>query len=85
VKSQEQRDAEQSALKLIGQYAPGSEKDLTELAVDVISKLGASRTLKKQLTLTRDIREGSGCSWKDAFEQAGEMLIKPAVPTRRGK
>ena len=83
IKSQDEKDSESTVKKLISQFAPGAEKDLLEPGIDVLSRLGAARTLKKQLTLASSIREGGKCDWMSAFQQAAELLVKPtSIPGR---
>lgn len=83
VKSQDQRDAEDTAMRLIAQFAPGAEKELLEQALAVITRLGKARALKKQLILAAELKEGMRCDWLKAFDAAGEMLVKPAGRARR--
>lgn len=65
--------------RMIEQYAPGGEKDLKDLAVDVLNRPGHGRTLRKQLTLASKIREGKPeTPWVRAFEAAGLSLLKTA-------
>lgn len=71
-------DAALIARKLIEQLVPESNGELLEPASDIINRLGHVRTLKKQLALARDIREGArDKDWLKCFNAAAAMLVKP--------
>lgn len=84
VRSQTQRDAEHTAKKLIEQLAPGADGELLEPALEVISRLGKARALKKQLILAAELKDGNRAwDWLKAFTTAGAMLVKPVKSPRR--
>jgi DNA transposition AAA+ family ATPase len=70
-------DSEAIAKRMIEQYAPGSNGELLDLSVDVLTKPGHGRTLRKQLSLANDIKSAK-IDWEDAFNAAGRQLVKPA-------
>jgi hypothetical protein len=74
-----QEDLEHTAAELIRQFAPGADGELLDDAVDALAKAGNARTLKKQLNLAREIREGGrDKAWAACFAAAATQLIKPA-------
>jgi len=77
-------DAKETALALIGQFAPASGQELVDVATDVVTKAGFARRLRKQLTLTNIIKEGNpDCTWQDAFAAAAGKLITPKLQSGR--
>jgi len=89
-------DEEDTARKLILQFAPASGEELVSAAADVVVTGGYCRRLRKQLTLANVIFEesaakGKKVSWSDAFTGAAGMLIAPrlqhgsSLPRRNNK
>lgn len=81
-------DEEDTARKLILQYAPNSGDELLALASDVVVKGGYCRRLRKQLTLANVLymeSEGKSkaMSWTDAFAAAAGMLLTPKLQRSR--
>ncbi len=77
-------DTEDTARKLILQYAPDSGEELVTAATDVVVTGGYCRRLRKQLTLANVIVEkkkskGQPWTWSDAFAAAAGMLLKPRL------
>lgn len=64
------------ARQLILQILQEPVKDLDDPAVDVIARPGHLRTLRKQLMLTKVIREAKGRDWETCFKAAATKLVK---------
>jgi DNA transposition AAA+ family ATPase len=79
-------DAEDTAQRLIEQFAPNSGTELVTAATDVVVSGGYCRRLRKQLALTNVIHEqskakGKAITWSDAFAAAASKLIAPRLQT----
>jgi DNA transposition AAA+ family ATPase len=69
-------DAEESARKLILQFAPDSKDELLEEVTRTICGAGHSRRARKQMVLAVNIREGArDKDWAKAYALAGTKLI----------
>lgn len=86
----DQREYEKVARQLILQVLHEQVEELEDLAQETIGRKGHLRTLRKQLTLAREIREGNrNVDWRNAFKAAGMKLVRqekdqpPGKPARR--
>lgn len=80
-------DEEETAERLVAQFAPASGTELVELVMNVVAVFGHCRRARQQLTLTTNIHEGSKgrIAWTDAFQKAETMLVKLSPPTKGRK
>lgn len=69
-------DEEETARKLIKQFAPESNGELEDEAVNVLTKAGSCRRLRKQLVLAAHLREALPKeSWTGCFQLAAARLL----------
>lgn len=72
-------DEQDSARKLIQQFAPDSGEELVPVVTETIERAGHSRRARKQLTLAVSLRNGSANKdWVKNYLNAGEKLISVA-------
>lgn len=84
-----QSEYEGVARQLIQQVLHEQVEELEDLAQEAIDRKGHLRTLRKQLSLAREIREGNkGVDWRNAFKAAGTKLVrqeKDSPATKAGR
>jgi DNA transposition AAA+ family ATPase len=68
--SKEDNDDEIVAGKLIEQICPEARKELIEDASNVVARMGHARSLRKQLVLARELRDGKRMPWASAARAA---------------
>lgn len=75
------------ARRLIQQVLHDEVEELEDLAEETIGRKGHLRTLRKQLSLAREIKEGNrGIDWRNAYKAAGTKLVrqdKDTLPANR--